>query len=363
MDTDSSSSILPSSGDQQNNAESCTGELSTAESLDSNKTNIDQDCPMLEPDKHQDISISSITVDLSDKSENTDGYLSSCDTDAIGITAHDDNLETNDPCNEDRHTLNKLCSVSNDKLSHIKSPLQQDSSTKTVTESQDNTFLSQVSALNLENISSEPDSLTVLTHKDTSTSCSMKDPSIRIKMLARVAVSDAHFKHQQRGEPDLTMEEKIEIAQNILDENPVTFLSRFHNYLELEDLDYFKDSRDIYEVDFYCKQIYKSKSGSYHKNCVKNRRYEAMKQLISEGDYFSEEEMKFREPYLYDQMIGRFLSDEEVQAKVDKADLRFSSILIRHIDILDENVRFAREKDKEVKYPRSREAKFLSAKL
>ena len=349
MDTDSSSSILPSSGDQQNNVESCPGELSTA---DSKKTNSDQDFPMLEPDKHQDISISSITVDLSDKSENTDGYLSSCDTesDAIGVTAHGDNLETIDPCDENMHTLNELCSVSNDQSPHIKSPLQQDSTTKTVTESQDNTFLSQVSALNLENISSEQDSLTVLTHKDTSTSCSMKDPSIRIKMLARVAVSDAHFKHQQRGEPDLTMEEKIEIAQNILDGNPVTFLSRFHNYLELEDLDYFKDSRDIYEVDFYCKQIYKSKSGSYHKNCVKNRRYEAMKQLIAEGDYFSEEEMKFREPYLYDQMIGQFLSDEEVQAKVDKADLRFSSILIRHIDILDENVRFAREKDKEVKH-------------
>ena len=133
---------------------------------------------------------------------------------------------------------------------------------------------------------------------------SVSDPAVRIKMLARVAVSDAHFKHQQRGDPDLTMEDKIEVAQKILDENKVTFLSRFSNYIEVEDLEYFKDFRNIYEIDFYCKQVEKSKSESYHRNRVKNRRYEAMKKLTSEGEYFSEEEMKFREPYLYDQMIG-----------------------------------------------------------
>ena len=130
------------------------------------------------------------------------------------------------------------------------------------------------------------------------------DTAVRIKMLARVAVSDAHFKHQQRGDPDLTMEDKIEIAQKLLDENKVNFLSRFSQYLEIEDLEYFKNSRHIYEIDFYCKQVEKLKSVSYHRNRVKNRRYEAMKKLTLEGEYFSEEEMKFREPFLYDQMIG-----------------------------------------------------------
>ena len=179
------------------------------------------------------------------------------------------------------------------------------------------------------------------------------DPSVRIKLLARVAVSDAHFKHQQRGDPDLTMEEKIEIAQKILDENKVKFLSKFSEYLEIEDLEYFSDSRHIYEIDFYCKQVLKSKSSDYCKNRVKNRRYEAMKKLVCEGEYFSEEEMKFRDPYLYDQMVGQFLTDEEIQAQVDKSDLRLSSILTRHLDLLDENARFARDRDKEVRaiYP------------
>ena len=42
------------------------------------------------------------------------------------------------------------------------------------------------------------------------------------------------------------------------------------------------------------------------------------------------------------------MTEEEVQAQVDKSDLKFSSILIRHMDLLDENARFARDKDKEV---------------
>ena len=181
-----------------------------------------------------------------------------------------------------------------------------------------------------------------------SSSCMPETSYVRTKMLARVALSDAHFKHQQRGEPDLTLEEKIEIAQNILDSNKVTFLSKFWKYLELEDLEYFKDSSNIYEVDFYMKQVMKNKNKTFQKNIVKNRRYEAMKELISEGDYFSEEEMKFREPYLYEQMVGQYLTQKEIQGKVDKADLKFSSILLKHIDQLDENIRFGQSKDKEV---------------
>ena len=46
--------------------------------------------------------------------------------------------------------------------------------------------------------------------------------------------------------------------------------------------------------------------------------------------------------------VGQYLTEEEIQAQVDKSDLKFSTILIRHMDILDENARFARDKDKEV---------------
>lgn len=171
---------------------------------------------------------------------------------------------------------------------------------------------------------------------------------LRTKMLARIALSDAHLKHQQRNEPDLTLEQKIEIVQNLLDANKVTFLSRFWKYLELEDLEYFQDSKDVYEIDFYVKQVKKNKNKNFQRNKIKNRRYEAMKELTSQGEYFSEEEMKFREPYLYEQMVGQYLTEKEIQGKIDKSDLTFSSILLKHIDQLDENIRFGQAKDKEV---------------
>ena len=54
--------------------------------------------------------------------------------------------------------------------------------------------------------------------------------TVNIAMLNRVAKSDAHFKHQQRGEPDLTFDEKLQIATQVLEKNPATFLSRFGRY-------------------------------------------------------------------------------------------------------------------------------------
>ncbi|KAL4237872.1 Coiled-coil domain-containing protein 97 [Mactra antiquata] len=171
--------------------------------------------------------------------------------------------------------------------------------------------------------------------------------AIRTKMLAKVSLSDAHFKHQQRGEPDLTLDEKIETCQNLLDTNKVKFLEKFWTFLDMNDVKYFDKFRSEYEVDFYVKQIMKNNNVGFQKNRVKNRRYRALQELISNGEYFSDDEMKFREPFLYEQMVGQYMTDDEIQAKVDKTDLKFSSILLKHIDQLDENARYGADKDKE----------------
>ncbi|KAK3093181.1 hypothetical protein FSP39_012307 [Pinctada imbricata] len=73
-----------------------------------------------------------------------------------------------------------------------------------------------------------------------------------------------------------------------------------------------------------------------------------MKELIAQGEYFSEEEMKYRDPFLYHNLIGQYLTDDEVQERVDKSDLRFSTILLKHMDQLDENALYAKEKEDEV---------------
>ena len=50
--------------------------------------------------------------------------------------------------------------------------------------------------------------------------------SVRQVMLERLSTTGAHFAHQQRDSPDLTQQEKISIAAEILHKNPATFLAR-----------------------------------------------------------------------------------------------------------------------------------------
>lgn len=68
----------------------------------------------------------------------------------------------------------------------------------------------------------------------------------------------------------------------------------------MEDVEYFFKSRDDYEVNFYLEEIEKNCNVYFCINVVKNRWYEVMKKLENEGEYFSEEEMKYRDFYFYE---------------------------------------------------------------
>lgn len=167
------------------------------------------------------------------------------------------------------------------------------------------------------------------------------------KVLKRISKSCAFFKSQQRNDPDLTEEEKFIIAEDILSKSKSLFLERFWKHLELEDILYFRPYSNEYTVDFYLKEIQKSKTSNSDVNRIKNRRYKAMQQLLSDGEYFSEDEMKYRDPFLYEQMVGQYLTDDSLGAKVDKTDLRFSTILLKHIDIIQEHSVYDQQKETE----------------
>ncbi|KAK2175416.1 hypothetical protein NP493_734g02081 [Ridgeia piscesae] len=70
-----------------------------------------------------------------------------------------------------------------------------------------------------------------------------------------------------------------------------------------------------------------------------------MKKLVEGGDYFSDETMKHRDPLLYEQMVGQYLTEDEVAASIDKSDLTFSSILMSHIQMQYDNVLYNRQRD------------------
>nr|CAD7576124.1 unnamed protein product [Timema californicum] len=120
---------------------------------------------------------------------------------------------------------------------------------------------------------------------------------------------------QQIGEPELTFVQKRKIAEDLLSKNSGQFLARFGQFLEPQHLKCFditnEDGMD-YEVQYYLKQLQRFHNKSKMRVVIKNRRYEALKKLVNEGTYFSDEEMKKRNPLLYDRLVGCYLSGLEI---------------------------------------------------
>lgn len=78
---------------------------------------------------------------------------------------------------------------------------------------------------------------------------------LRSQLLDHLSLSkDAHFRSQQVGEPDLSNEEKREIAEALLMRSSELFLARFGTHLLEQHLDYFDES-ESYEVNYHLKHL------------------------------------------------------------------------------------------------------------
>ncbi|KAK3729135.1 hypothetical protein QZH41_005820 [Actinostola sp. cb2023] len=157
-------------------------------------------------------------------------------------------------------------------------------------------------------------------------------------MYLKIAKSDVIVKSQQRGEPDFTVEQKVDILRDVLEKNPGSFLSRFGRFISLEDLEYFEtmDTKsDDYELRFRIKEVRKLLDDKKQHINVQNRRYGALRRLSEDTDYFHENEMRKRNPLLYEQYIGQYLTDEERLTR-DAAELAsdpsLSDILMQRFD-------------------------------
>ncbi|RZF44496.1 hypothetical protein LSTR_LSTR002269 [Laodelphax striatellus] len=159
--------------------------------------------------------------------------------------------------------------------------------------------------------------------------------SLRDEILDYLSKSkEAHFKSQQRGEPELEEAEKRSIAEEVLNRSKSIFLSRFGEHILEKHLDYFEicSDEERYEVDFYLQKLRGHKSTN--KVRVRNRRFEALKQLVNKGKYFSEYEMKKRNPLLYDHLVGQFLSEDEERERtgIDTTNITFVNLLLEQYD-------------------------------
>ncbi|XP_006215051.1 coiled-coil domain-containing protein 97 [Vicugna pacos] len=136
-------------------------------------------------------------------------------------------------------------------------------------------------------------------------------------MLRAVAASRLPVCSQQQGEPDLTEREKVAILGQLYHEKPLVFLERFRTGLREEHLPCFGHLRGDHRADFYCAEV--ARQGTARPRALRtrlrNRRYAALRELIQGGEYFSDEQMRFRAPLLYEQYIGQYLTQEELSAR------------------------------------------------
>lgn len=145
-------------------------------------------------------------------------------------------------------------------------------------------------------------------------------------MLAAVAASPVRVRSQQQGDPELTAAERRRDLRALFLCKPLVFLERFHGALQAEHLPCFAHLPPRYEVAFYCRQVRARRQQNPQtglsrwprrpgaRTRLRNRRYAALRQLIAGGEYFSEEEMRAREPLLYEHYIGQYRDAEECMA-------------------------------------------------
>lgn len=131
-------------------------------------------------------------------------------------------------------------------------------------------------------------------------------------MLEVIAASGSPVKSQQLGEPDLTLEERKEFLLDQYKSKPLVFLERYQAHLKPEHTKAFSHLSNECRVQYYCKEIQRRASNTASRTRVRNHRYAALRALQKGGQYFSEEEMRVRDPLLYEQYIGQYLSEEEI---------------------------------------------------
>lgn len=150
------------------------------------------------------------------------------------------------------------------------------------------------------------------------------------------------FKSQQIDDPELNHKEKQEIAQDAYNKSRKNFLIRFGNYMneqQLNDIQELaileagtKSNESMDDINLVVEDL---KRKLHTRNvCVKNRRYNAMQELLQKGEYFSEHEMMQRAPELYQELVGQYLTEAEKKAR-DSYDVRntsFSGILMHTLE-------------------------------
>ncbi|KAJ0175573.1 hypothetical protein K1T71_008732 [Dendrolimus kikuchii] len=144
------------------------------------------------------------------------------------------------------------------------------------------------------------------------------------------------FKNAQLDKKELRTSDRIRMACDMYNRSPTEFLIQFGKYLAPYHLKYFENSAENGSVEFReCVQ----RLNQYHSDVsrhkrIRNRRYNALQKFKTETDYFSEKQMMYRNPLLYEQLVGQYLTDEEIweRDRVDIDGVSFLNIVLETVD-------------------------------
>lgn len=146
------------------------------------------------------------------------------------------------------------------------------------------------------------------------------------------------FKNAHVDESEVKTSDKIRIACDLFKHSPTDFLMQFGKHLAPYHLQYFdyiepkeQDKERYQECIAYLKSYH---SDDIRHKRVRNRRYKALQKFREETDHFSEIQMMYRNPLLYEQLVGQYLTDEEIKERdgVDRENLSFLSLILDTVD-------------------------------
>ncbi|KAJ4776669.1 Coiled-coil domain-containing protein 97 [Rhynchospora pubera] len=145
------------------------------------------------------------------------------------------------------------------------------------------------------------------------------------------SVEGLYFPGAIRQETPFDDSRRKSVLLDLLLRDASIFLERYGSVLTSEELRQFEPLCTDYEVGWHLKRLRKPVDlPQVISATVKNRRRAYMEKLLLEGEYFSEEAMREREPYLHHEYVGRW--QDPSGRMMSRPGEKWSETLLRRCD-------------------------------
>ncbi|CDY28979.1 BnaA02g24970D [Brassica napus] len=162
----------------------------------------------------------------------------------------------------------------------------------------------------------------------------MKDAAAE-DIAARLSTLEGLYFPRAVQSTTASSDQRKSILLDLLRRDPAVFLERYGTQLSVDELLAFDALKHDYEVDWHLKNLRKKISPTSEELksrsvAVRNRRLAYLNKLVSEGQYFSEDAMRDREPYLHHEYVGKF--QDSMGRNMARPGERWSETLMRRAE-------------------------------